>query len=270
MELRRKAKQLEKLIERKLGGALDTPPEPLDVAREVLEDVEDQIAPAPGGRMTFPYSDVLLHVAVAPEERKRWKSTLEGPSGLESAVLALLERAGCGGVAALKVRYVDKRGDDWSNEWFHVEYRAPRAAKTAAAAIPRVQLAVLKGVATRRRYLFRATRINIGRSTEVLTSAESVLRRNDVVFSDDKIDKPSQTVSRVHAHISYRGADGGFWLHDDNSSKGTRIVRDGDALAVSKGSPRGVKLRSGDLIQLGDATLRFVIVEPEAAGRRRS
>ena len=86
-------------------------------------------------------------------------------------------------------------------------------------------------------------------------------RRNDVAFSDDKIDKASQTVSRVHAHISYHPAEQAFWLHDDRSLKGTRIIRDGADLTLAKGSPRGEKLRTGDEIQVGDAALRFTILE---------
>src|SRR5881397_368534 len=107
MGFRSKAKQFEKLIEKKISGAAAAPPEPLDVVRAVVDDVQDRIVPAPGGRMTFPYDDVLVRVAVAPEARRSWKSTLEGPSGIESAVRALLKRSGCDAGVALRVRYAD-------------------------------------------------------------------------------------------------------------------------------------------------------------------
>jgi pSer/pThr/pTyr-binding forkhead associated (FHA) protein len=218
--------------------------------------------PTPGGRLIFPHDRVLVRVAVAPDARRSWKATLEGSSGIESAVHAMLKRSGCDASVALKVRYVGARADDWSHDWFHVEYHARPPEQTVAVPVPRVQLAVLKGVATRKRYNFQSTRINIGRSTEVLSAEQSaVARRNDVAFSDDKIDKASQTVSRVHAHISYRPLERAFWLHDDRSLKGTRIVRDGGELTLAKGSPRGEKLRTGDEIQVGDAALRFTILE---------
>src|SRR5207245_4438055 len=138
------------------------------------------------------------------------------------------------------------RGDDWTHYWFHLKYHARPVEQRIVAPIPRVQLAVLKGVATRKRYNFQSTRINIGRSAEVLSAEQSaVARRNEVAFSDDKIDKASQTVSRAHAHISYHPAERAFWLHDDRSLKGTRIVRDGAELTLAKGSPRGEKLRTG-------------------------
>ena len=262
MGFRSKAKQFEKLIEKKISGAAAAPPEPLDVVRAVVDDVQDRIVPASAGRMTFPYDDVLVRVAVAPQARRSWKSTLDGPSGMESAVRALLKRSGCDAGVALRVRYADARGDDWTHDWFHLEYHRRRVEQTVAVPIPRVQLAVLKGVATRKRYSFQSTRINIGRSAEVLSAEQSaVARRNDVAFSDDKIDKASQTVSRVHAHISYHPAEQAFWLHDDRSLKGTRIVRDGAEVTLAKGSPRGEKLRTGDEIQVGDAALRFTILE---------
>jgi len=176
--------------------------------------------------------------------------------------LALLKRSGCDAGVEFKVRYADARGDDWSHDWYDVQYRRRRVEQTVAVPIPRVQLAVLKGLAARKRYSFQLTRINIGRSAEVLSAEQSaVARRNDVAFSDDKVDKASQTVSRVHAHISYHPAERTFWLHDDRSLKGTRIVRDGAELTLAKGSPRGEKLRTGDEIQVGDAALRFIILD---------
>jgi pSer/pThr/pTyr-binding forkhead associated (FHA) protein len=271
MGFRDKATRLEKLIERRLTGpSADVAPEPLELARAVLDDVQDHIVPVPGGRMTFPHGDVLVHVVAAPGVRPRWKTTLEGPSGLQKSVASLLERAGCEQAATVKLRYVDDRDESWTNRWFHIEYRARRMPQISAeTGIPRVQLTVVKGAAARRRYLFQVTRINIGRSAEVLSATQSVLRRNDVAFLDEKTEKESQTVSRIHAHIVYRASESGFWVHDDNSSKGTRIVRDGAMLTVPKGSARGARLQSGDEIQIGDAVLRFLVVEEAARSNRR-
>jgi pSer/pThr/pTyr-binding forkhead associated (FHA) protein len=270
MGFRDKATQLEKLIERRLTGpSVDVAPEPLEIVRAVLDDVQDHILPVPGGRMTFPHSEVLVHVVAAPAVRPRWKTTLEGPSGLQKSVVSLLERAGCEQAAAVKLRYVDDRDENWTNRWYHIEYRARRAQQASAdAGIPRVQLTVVKGAATRKRYTFQVTRINIGRSAEVLSSGQSVLRRNDVAFLDETIEKESQTVSRIHAHIVYRASESGFWVHDDNSSKGTRILRDGSTLAVPKGSARGARLQSGDEIQIGDAVLRFVVIDGAARSKQ--
>jgi pSer/pThr/pTyr-binding forkhead associated (FHA) protein len=265
MGFREKAARLEKLIERRLTGPVEGAPEPLELVRAVLDDVQDHILPLPGGRMTFADTEVLVHIAVAPDVRQRWKTTLEGPSGLQRSVSSLLKRAGCEEAATVKLRYVDDRPDSWTNRWYHIEYRARRSRQTSVViGIPRVQLTIVKGAATRKRYIFQVTRINIGRTAEVLSSTQSMVRRNDVAFLDDRVEKASQTVSRIHAHIVYRSAERAFWLHDDNSSKGTRISRDGSTLTVSKGSARGARLQSGDEIQVGDAVVRFVVLpEPK-------
>jgi pSer/pThr/pTyr-binding forkhead associated (FHA) protein len=270
MGFRDKATQLEKLIERRLAGpSVDAAPGPLELVRAVLDDVQDHIVPVPGGRMTFPHGEVLVHVVAEAGARPRWRTTLEGTSGLQTSVLSLLKRAGCEQAATVKLRYVDDRGENWTNRWYHIEYRAGRTPQTSAGTgIPRIQLTVVKGAAARKRYAFQVTRINIGRSAEVLSSTQSVLRRNDVAFLDEKIEKASQTVSRIHAHIVYRASESGFWVHDDNSSKGTRILREGSTLTVPKGSARGARLQSGDEIQIGDAVLRFVIVEGAARSKQ--
>src|SRR5438094_757270 len=179
MGFRTKAKQFEKLIEKKISGAAAAAPEPLDVVRAVVGDVQDRIVPAPGGRLTFPYDRVLVRVAVSPDARRPWKATLDGPSGLETAVRALLKRSGCDAGVEFKVRYADARGDDWSHEWYDVQYRRRRVEQTVAVPIPRVQLAVLKGLAARKRYSFQLTRINIGRSAEVLSAEQSAVARRD-------------------------------------------------------------------------------------------
>ena len=285
MGFRSKAKQFEKLIEKKISGAAAAAPEPLDVVRAVVGDVQDRIVPAPGGRLTFPYDRVLVRVAVSPDARRPWKATLDGTTGRGkpfSEIGVCMTSSGstpygdCDGRNNTATYVYDSAGnltqesdpaplnyqENWTYDWFHLEYHRRRAEQTVAVPIPRVQLAVLKGVATRKRYTFQSTRINIGRSAEVLSAEQSaVARRNDVAFSDDKTDKASQTVSRVHAHISYHSAERAFSLHDDRSLKGTRIVREGAELTLAKGSPRGEKLRTGDEIQVGDAALRFIILE---------
>src|SRR5580704_15745058 len=96
MGFRDKATQLEKLIERRLAGpSVDAAPGPLELVRAVLDDVQDHIVPVPGGRMTFPHGEVLVHVVAESGARPRWRTTLEGASGLQTSVLSLLKRAGC-------------------------------------------------------------------------------------------------------------------------------------------------------------------------------
>jgi len=54
-------------------------------------------------------------------------------------------------------------------------------------------------------------------------------------------------------------------VHDDSSTHGTRVVRSGRTLIIARNSGRGVKLRDGDQVRLGQAGVR-VEVRP-ARGR---
>jgi pSer/pThr/pTyr-binding forkhead associated (FHA) protein len=121
--------------------------------------------------------------------------------------------------------------------------------------VPRVDVAVLKGTAERRNYSFASTRIEIGRCSEVRDSGHRLIRTNHIAFTEAAADA-NLTVSRQHAHIACDAATGHVRLYDDGSSDGTGIVRDGRTVPVPRGS-RGVRLRSGDEIALGEARLRI-------------
>jgi hypothetical protein len=116
---------------------------------------------------------------------------------------------------------------------------------------------VIKGASTRKTYVLAGERTNIGRIAEVLDKERRVARRNQVVFAEGG-DPVNDTVSRAQAHI--RRMPGGEWrLFDDRSSQGTRIFREGRTIALPSGSPRGVRLHSGDEIYFGQACVRFEI-----------
>ncbi len=81
-----------------------------------------------------------------------------------------------------------------------------------------------------------------------------VARHNDIAFADDQ-DEVNRTVARAQAHLRFIDR-GEFRLFDDGSSNGTRIVRNAEIIAVSSG-PRGVRIASGDIIELGRTRLRI-------------
>jgi hypothetical protein len=60
-------------------------------------------------------------------------------------------------------------------------------------------------------------------------------------------------VSRQHAHIA-SDRPGDVRIYDDGSAHGTSVVRSGRTIPVPPGS-RGVRLRSGDGILIGEARL---------------
>jgi hypothetical protein len=121
---------------------------------------------------------------------------------------------------------------------------------------PRAQLVVTRGAASRKVYACTEARINIGRVEDVLDADQHVVRRNHIAFADAQ-DAANNTVSRSHAHIRFNAATGQFRVHDDHSSYGTRILRDGRTIQVP--ATRGALLRSGDEVAFGRAAVRFVV-----------
>ena len=130
-----------------------------------------------------------------------------------------------------------------------------RAAFPYCKAPPRIEVAVLRGTAERRNYSLVAARIDLGRCAEVRDSRRRLIRTNHIAFTEEP-DGVNLTVSRQHAHITCDSRTRHIRLHDDGSGHGSGIVRDGRTVSVPRGS-RGVRLRSGDEIVLGEARVRI-------------
>jgi hypothetical protein len=204
----------------------------------------------------------VLLLAANASERAAFDAVLP-PDRLADDISRHLHEGGCelDGPIAVSVRYLRKPGPAWRPERsFHVEYErgdarpAPGEQKEDAT-VSHAELVVLKGAATQKVYPLAGARVNIGRLAEVTDRDDRVVRRNQVVFLDED-DETTRTVSRAQAHIRLV-APGEYRLHDDRSSHGTRIFRDGRTLEIPSGSPRGVRLRPGDEIYFGQASVRF-------------
>jgi hypothetical protein len=136
--------------------------------------------------------------------------------------------------------------------------KAPTAIDTAPT---RIELTVLVGTAEQTTYALAADRIDLGRSVEVRDRRHRLVRMNHVAFIDQR-GEVNQSVSRQHAHITFDAGSGTYRLHDDGSVHGTDIMRNGRTIIVPTGT-RGVRLRAGDEIVLGDARLRIAF--PDAS-----
>jgi hypothetical protein len=99
--------------------------------------------------------------------------------------------------------------------------------------------------------------ISIGRTAEPI-DASGRIRRNHVAFLDE-IDGTTETVGRAHAHLRFDATAAECRLFDEGSSNGTSIIRGGSAIQVPARDPRGVRIQSGDEIQLGRALIRVSI-----------
>lgn len=265
MSIADKVTRIEKQLE-KLAARRQVVRQPVEVRRAILDDIEDLAEPAGRSRRVFPFNKVTVEI-LAPDAPRRAAMTavLDADGGLAAAIDRRLQEAGTERPADLdvEVKLVRAAGARWEKgKPFRLvcERREPTRAVRATEASARcaqAQIVVLTGETTRKQFTLTGERTNIGRLAEVLDRERRVVRRNQVVFLDSQ-HPANQTVSRAQAHI-LSVPPAGFQLFDDRSSYGTRVFRGGRTIAIPSGSPKGVRLRSGDEIYFGQASVRFEI-----------
>ena len=265
MSILEKARRLESRIAGKLdqatkGFVRSGDREPLEIVHAILDAVEREIQPAGRGKRAFPFNRIELSV-VAPsrEARGRLEGAFAGDTPLPARIMERLRSAGCSTPnIVVSINYVPRAQKTWPAREFDVAFARVAEPEVESAAVDskpeRLEVTVLRGVTEQRTYSFLATRIDLGRCAEVRDSRNRLIRTNHVAFTEGSGDV-NQSVSRRHAHIAYESSTGYFRLHDDGSGHGTGIVREGRTVAVPRGS-RGVRLRSGDEIILGEARVR--------------
>jgi len=268
VDILKKVRDIESTIARQFDSAarkLARPGarEPLEIVHAIVDVVDREIQPAGRGRRVFPYNRIRVSVVAASREaRRRLEPVLDGNNELQRRVDDKLRRAGCepSGVA-VSVAYTSRAHKHWDDPDFHVAFASvdePTIERDEPSAQPaRLDVAIVRGVAEKRSYSFVSDRIDIGRCVEVKDTQHRLIRSNDIVFVEGAL-APNETVSRQHAHISYHSASGEFRVYDDGSAHGTQIVRQGTTVTVQRGV-RGVRLRSGDEIVVGDARMRIRI-----------
>ncbi|RPJ72146.1 MAG: FHA domain-containing protein [Acidobacteria bacterium] len=261
-----KVTRLEKRLQQ-LAARGDVTPQPVEVRRGLLDEVEEMVQPAGRSRRVFPYNRLTFHVLAADAaQRAALLAVLGGDADMLALVQERLRDADCviPRDLGVRLRLVKKAGADWqAGKAWHVSGERVEAVSPAPAGTrgeaqsPEhgpLQLAVLKGTATKKVFAVGGERVYVGRQAEVLDKDRRVVRRNHVVFADTD-DPVNQTVSRAHAHIRI-SPSGEYRLFDDRSSYGTRIFRDGETIVLPPGSPRGTRLKVGDEIYFGQARVR--------------
>jgi hypothetical protein len=208
----------------------------------------------------FPYNRVKVSVlAVTRDERAQLEAVLDGEPSLADRMAERLISAGCdpAGVDARTV-YVAAPGEEWRDRAFHVELvrlsdRAP-SPRPPRERPPTLELTVEHGKAERETYTFSAMPVHLGRCADLRDSRHRLIRANHVAFIDAGAEA-NASVSRRHARIVYDPATGHYRVCDDRSAHGTGILRDGRIIGVPPGA-RGIRIRSGDVIVLGEARVR--------------
>jgi hypothetical protein len=270
VNLLRKARDLESRLagtfDRTVGDlARSGAREPLEIVHAIVEASLAEVQSSGRGRRVFPFNTIaLIILAPSRDARARFDAVFSDHPPLRDRIVAQLASNGCL-VEDLEVsiKYDSQPRKQWRHPEFHIEFArlskpAPKA-PVVAPTLPRVELAVVNGVAERRSYVLPAkTRIDIGRCAEVRDSRHRLIRTNHVAFVEGS-GTVNQTVSRRHAHISHETPSNSFRVHDDGSEHGTSVMRQGRSFAVPRGT-RGVRLESGDEIILGEARVRVKFV----------
>ena len=267
MNILAKARKLETIIARTFNDAAQRvappgPREPLEVLHAILDAVEDEVQPAGRGAHVFPFNRLEISVlASSREARARLEALFDEAPTLHDRILERLRAADCETAdLTASVAYVFEADAGWMNPQFHVEFS--RIAQVAPIEVPAplqppIGLAVVCGIADASAYSFAQPRIDLGRCAEVRDRRHRLIRTNHVAFADEG-SGVNQSVSRCHAHVEYDDNGGNYRIYDDRSAHGTGVLRNGRTLAVAPGS-RGVRVKSGDEIVLGEARLRVTI-----------
>jgi hypothetical protein len=233
--------------------------EPLEILHEIVRAVEKQIEPAGRGKYVFPFNRITISIVAASREtRARFEAVLGSEPSLQQRIVLQLQAAGCD-CSGLNIeeRYVECGEPGWMSSNFHIEFE--RVVDLDSGDRHSLRITVIRGTAEKSEYVMTTLRINLGRCPEVRDSRNRLIRTNHMAFVESPVEE-NQTVSRTHAHIERGGDSGEYRLHDDRSAHGTTVLRNGHTIAVPPGS-RGVRLQSGDEIQLGEACVRVEIVK---------
>jgi hypothetical protein len=234
---------------------------PLELVDRAADEIARQAQPAGRGRYTFPFTDVCVTLAIADAETQaRIDAICVGPPSLRDRVLQRLASAGCHDAAMdVRVAFAAEPGTDWTRPDFHIALsRRPDSAGVPRASVIRLELVVVHGTADRGSYAFTSLPIAIGRGTEVRDHHQHLIRINDIAFIEGG-DEVTQSVSRRHARIVGDPTTGRPRVVDDNSARGTSVIRQGRGIVVPRGS-RGLGLQSGDEIALGQARILLNLV----------
>lgn len=229
----------------------------LEIRRDVLEQVKARIEAKGRGEYTFRYHTIAVRIyAGDADARESAEAAFIEDDSLANEIRQLLAEARCAPRDLAVTVAVDENPGVQP-----FEIRFERKARAAEAAAPAKALAakltVLRGKANAPEAVFDSSRINLGRLEEVVSETGGLIRRNDLAFDETEV-----TVAREHAYIWRDGKTGDYRLCDYLSGqRGTRVFREGRSIAVPRASSRGVQLHSGDELHLGEARIRFEIVE---------
>lgn len=242
----------------RVGNAINPPltedARPIDIRQAIVEAIESRVQPVGGGRRVLPDRYVKVRVLTTDAAEERALQT--ALSDVQAIAARRLRELACDVDPAFRVdvAYVRKRPSSWAEgQPMQIEFEAA-APSAAPASQPALVLTIVNGRASAESYVLREPIVRVGRSVSPVDQLGRP-RHNHVAFLEEG-DPVSATVGRGHCEIRYQADTGQYRIFDERSANGTRIVRNGEIIAVPAQDPFGVAIEAGDELQFGSASAR--------------
>ena len=242
---------------------------PLELLQATLDELERKVQPAGRGRRVFPYHRIVVRIVQPGADPVAIAAIFRQ---LEPRLRDRLRELQCDSPESIvpELEILDAR-EDSAQPLLAVECLGDPVAKLVAMPsrpaqvgpgrrYPSITISVVKGQCSESEYVFQEPVIAIGRTPEP-TDAFGQIRVNHVAFLEVR-DGVNETVGRAHARLQFDTGSGHYHLFNEGSSNPTSILRNGRMTRVAPRDPRGVRVESGDQVQLGRAILRLTIGSP--------
>jgi hypothetical protein len=231
-----------------------------EIRRQILNQLESKIESDSSGKI-FPFAKIqILLQASSKSLRDDFRNAFLLEGSLKEDIRQRLETVHAGYSGNLEVDIeIDADSAQGalpksSHPKFEMAFLKPEPIPQGE--VPELNLVITKGIAEQPAYTMKRERILIGCLSEVHDREGRMVRRNDVVFLDTA-DDINCTVSDAHARIWFEPKEGEFYVMDETSRYGTRIMRQGRSIDVPAGGEGGIRLQSGDEICFGQASFQF-------------
>ena len=232
---------------------------PLELLHATLEQLEAKIQPAGRGRRIFPYDRIGIRITQPGADPVALQAIF---GQLETRLRERLQELRCDAPEIIDASIsISDTPDESEQPVLSIECSASEREHDEPAAVangyPPLRITVVKGQCTEPEYVFEEPVVAIGRTAEP-ADAFGQVRHNHVAFVEER-DGINETVGRAHARLQFDRESGHYHLYNEGSSNPTSIIRSGRTIRVPPRDPRGVRVQSGDQLQLGRALLRVTI-----------
>jgi hypothetical protein len=261
-------RRIEKSLDRRLrsifAGGNEEPGarEAVELYRDALDQIASRAAAGKRGDRIFPFNLIMIELAAGNAERKAVLETLFDPGQLGDDIRATLkeERVTPPAELTVAVKYPEDALVEMrvvcEREEPHQKEAAGKIALPGVVELVPARLRTIIGVSSAPEFILDRPRINLGREQEITDALGRAIRRNELFFPE-QAHEANPSVSRAHAHIRCDESSGEWRIFDDGSSIGTTLFREGRRIDVPAHAGRGVALRPGDEIYLGQVRLKF-------------